>query len=1778
MCLTSASFSGNAVNAINGSGGAVCQLDGDMTQSNVIYNANAGGSAGGAIYQGGGTMRLISALIYNNQATSGGALYFSSATATIEDLTLVGNSALIGGAICVDGAALNYSVTRGHDLLNSGNRAAGGDGNDYAGFLYLVNQATVVFAIESNAKLTIGEHAPERIDNYFVYDTIASRDKKATISKKGFGCLLINTSIDSYKGAWIISEGTLELSYLFTSNGLLSGRNICFDDWTIEEKGVLVLSCENDIASMGETKSIGGILDLGGGADLIKTNGYDLSDGLILFSDLTITGKGHIGAKLQNRSETDGSSLTLAGASLDSDYTGNDFNDEITINQSSALNGVVNMGGGINSIHVNGTLAPAKGIVIRKGGETSVYAYYGSTITNNTLTVYADAEAERDIITLDWSDQTDLDKVRILVSTDSTFETFEFNLELYNRIKSFTLDLQQGYFIQFQAQDEDGWKQRLLADTVAPNQVTGVSFNGSTLTWDAAHDNMGGNGVMQYHVEVSEDAAFSTITQSGIVEDTEFVPASLPETTLYFRVSAEDYTGNIGAWSETVSGSFDNTPPSRPSGGQSTVAGYSVTLSWSASTDTGSGVSQYEYRVAPDSDFSQIVSNGTTETCAVTVENLKYGTYYWQVRATDAAGNTGTWSLSKSFATVDVTAPGVPVNLDYGIENGQTLTVIWDAAVDDALGSGVAGYEVQLATDSAFSNIAKTISVTVAEATIDKLTNATYYMRVRSIDNAGNASGWSEVTTFSIANIDTTAPVITLTGDKTTPLPQAMLTATTDDGSAIFYRIGDSGEWMAYTGTITVASNATYKFKATDAAGNTGTAEITFENIDNVKPTISGIVPSTTDPVESVTITAAFADNVELATRQYKIGEGEWKDYTTGVTVTENTTVYFRAIDTAGNETTDSFTVTNIKNIVPDNTKPTVSNLMASTQAPTNQDVIVTADFTDDVELAQSLYRIGESGTWTAYPEGGVTVSDNATVFFKAVDAAGNESEVVSCTVDNIDKVKPVKPTASADITDATDAEVKVSAVFSDDSIVREFSRDNQTWSAYTGAVAFTENGIAYFRGTDAAGNISEIASYTVSNITGGAGITSSGLVLYSRQTAVVQANEIYEDTTVSSGGSMLINPGGSANDITLNYGGYLSISSGAEVRGIVANSGCKVYVSAGGTATEITENGGYVEVTNGATVSFLPNSFSDVSALIYISIHSGTIANNTNLTGSMFVYSGGIANTTTNGGTMSVSSGAVVNNTICNNRGQLNLYGGTANNTTVNANGMVNINPGGMADSITVSSGGWLSVYNGKVTGKMTFEDGSHISAMENTIFDFDISELESGSNAFVNNLSIIQGTPNYTLTVSDTQAVGTYKLSEGAGGFDTSISVVNTAGESLGSFVVGGTVKVGDADCTLKLTDSVLSVTIAVTGNTSPLDNLVGTADKVSWEMAATGEEQRFVVEYSTDNFEHVIQVVTTASATDLLDLPSGTYQWRVKAENSEEYAVGETFVSETESDTPKVVQSNEDGNDDLFFASTNGTWENIYYAQHVGSIGDWGGTNDWVSAAGKGRIQNLFFGSSDPNVLCLTDADNGDAIFVDDVYTDSPDDMAKETSRLYKIQEIRAGAGNDIIDMTSQRFEYIGDGLTIRGGDGNDTIWANKGDNWLFGDAGDDRIVGASGNDVIVGGIGNDRMHGGGGDDIFTFCDNWGTDTVEQLATGTVTLWFASELEGKVAWDEESQSYTDGVNHVSVTGFASVTLKFGGTGDDAEQFAALSDMAVFEAFTSQRIFEESGKGILA
>ena len=310
-------------------------------------------------------------------------------------------------------------------------------------------------------------------------------------------------------------------------------------------------------------------------------------------------------------------------------------------------------------------------------------------------------------------------------------------------------------------------------------------------------------------------------------------------------------------------------------------------------------------------------------------------------------------------------------------------------------------------------------------------------------------------------------------------------------------------------------------------------------------------------------------------------------------------------------------------------------------------------------------------------------------------------------------------------------------------------------------------------------------------------------------------------------------------------------------------------------------------------------------------------------------------------------------------------------------------------------------------------------------------------------------------------------------------------------------------------------------------------------------------------------------SSESADIAGLSVGTYQW--ESSDSDGNVTASGTLDGTASGADAFVSA-ANGKQDIFFAQTNGTWTSGYAAQHTGNqVNNWSGTNEKVTLTGKNKIEDIFIGSRDSNILILTDDTNGDALFLDDIYTNEV-----TQSRLSGIDKILAGAGDDIIDFTSSRYAYVGTGIDVYGGNGNDTIWMASGQNTLFGDAGNDRLVGGANNDVIVGGIGNDRMHGGGGDDIFCFGENWGKDTVEQLAGGEITLWFA---EGSASnWDADKLTYTDGTNSVKVSGISAdnISLKFGN--DSSDLYDELANSGCFDDAASEKIFEDKNKGMLA
>jgi Ca2+-binding RTX toxin-like protein len=142
---------------------------------------------------------------------------------------------------------------------------------------------------------------------------------------------------------------------------------------------------------------------------------------------------------------------------------------------------------------------------------------------------------------------------------------------------------------------------------------------------------------------------------------------------------------------------------------------------------------------------------------------------------------------------------------------------------------------------------------------------------------------------------------------------------------------------------------------------------------------------------------------------------------------------------------------------------------------------------------------------------------------------------------------------------------------------------------------------------------------------------------------------------------------------------------------------------------------------------------------------------------------------------------------------------------------------------------------------------------------------------------------------------------------------------------------------------------------------------------------------------------------------------------------------------------------GNDTLSF-SKDSSWKRTTRT-NAGSPGESGSRNK-VDLNGKSRSYDVYDGGAGYDKLVGTSDD--DAILLDD--SSSP--AAASGPRLRGIERIEAGAGDDLVDLTSKRYAY-GD-VTIDGGAGNDVLWSS------------------SGNDVLLGGAGNDKMKGGAGND--------------------------------------------------------------------------------------------------
>ncbi len=193
----------------------------------------------------------------------------------------------------------------------------------------------------------------------------------------------------------------------------------------------------------------------------------------------------------------------------------------------------------------------------------------------------------------------------------------------------------------------------------------------------------------------------------------------------------------------------DTTAPSIPGTPvASNITATGVTLTWTASTDTGgSGLAGYNvYRRQGTSD--SLLGSAATNTFAVT--GLTAATQYqFVVRAKDNAGNLSATSAAVTVttaATGDTTAPSVPGTPVASNITATGATLTWAASTDTG-GSGLAGYDVYRRVGSTDTLVGQPTSATLALTGLTPSTAYQYVVRAR--DGAGNVSALSAAVTFT---------------------------------------------------------------------------------------------------------------------------------------------------------------------------------------------------------------------------------------------------------------------------------------------------------------------------------------------------------------------------------------------------------------------------------------------------------------------------------------------------------------------------------------------------------------------------------------------------------------------------------------------------------------------------------------------------------------------------------------------------------------------------------------------------------------------------------------------------------------------------------------------------------------------------------------------------------------------------------------------------------------------------------------------------------------------
>ena len=581
-------------------------------------------------------------------------------------------------------------------------------------------------------------------------------------------------------------------------------------------------------------------------------------------------------------------------------------------------------------------------------------------------------------------------------------------------------------------------------DNTGPEQVTGLTYESTSVTATLRWNDVSDNDISYYVVERKDGTTYTRVSKTSNTLGVN-LSGLVPDTTYVYRVVGYDAHGNRGIESGEMSVVTlpDVTVPVitkiRPTGGY-----YSETINLSIEAEDEYNIAQITVQISLDGKvWTDIhtqtytgVNKSRTLSYNCSLAGYEEGFLYIRALAVDAAGNESESDNATAPMVqfvVDRTAPAAPKNVEATGYNGY-IEISWTQGMEEDLGT----YSVYRATaqNGVYTKLAGNIAkINYFDRSVEEGT--TYYYKVSVNDKAGNESEYSEVISAQVIADTENPAVVSIYPENQSSLGNGYKTISvlaTDNQALNKVVIEHSKDGVSYTelyvkeninaysknitATIPVEAflhgeSVHIRVTAYDKAGNASDTVEKQYVIDTTAPKVFAVTANYEN--ESVLINwsgeqsadligyrvyrkAGMTGNYSLISqRQVVEGQSEYscKDYNISI---NKTTYYYKieAVDACGNV---SYKVAEALE-VPDRSHPTAVISCENTMEIGVEYVIDASLSSDNTGIASYVIDFGDGTTSTdrkavhTYTElGTYTITLNVT------DVDGNKSTITKKVV-----------------------------------------------------------------------------------------------------------------------------------------------------------------------------------------------------------------------------------------------------------------------------------------------------------------------------------------------------------------------------------------------------------------------------------------------------------------------------------------------------------------------------------------------------------------------------------------------------------------------------------------------------------------------------------------------------------------------------------------------------------------------------------------------------------